>query len=455
MMTKHTILTAALLIASLGASADTEKMYLVKGDRVVAKYDVDAVDYISFKLPDDVFDESIWLTLNNVGKNTVTYTVNTADNNVAYAHNLLSYWDVNYTALDMFGEEYEALDEESRVASIQYTLSYNAFVGIGTNKFTQNDFEQYDTYSEANRFSVIPGTKYFLCAWEIDPATQAPLETFVYEELSTLAPSEVDLGLNVTLNKITDYGMVLNFKGDSEILYVRTCWGMKDMMEAYAKQYGLDNLIGTFGQNWSMEFLAGTGDMQPGVENATWPAYDSGEYIMYVRAYDAQGNMQQGEYVFEYSGSGEVENPTITVYSKEKSEGYVKFNFEISPSNVEEAYVRLLSENVVDDRLNMGYTYPEIAMGGTSIDITNEINRTGEYTYINKEVPEEWNSFIIYAKTKEGGKTTLRINFYPDNDSEWSIYSPFHAPKQMPRINRIQRAGDPSMVRGMNKKVYR
>ena len=86
----------------------------------------------------------------------------------------------------------------------------------------------------------------------------------------------MNLDLEVTFSKYNSYGAVFNFTGSSNIAYVRTCWGMHDMMEAYAEYYGMDFLMGTFGQSWSMNFLAGTGDLEPDIENATWPFYDQG-----------------------------------------------------------------------------------------------------------------------------------------------------------------------------------
>lgn len=451
-MTKNTIIAAAMAFAAVGASAaDNEKMYLVKDNHVVAKYDVDAVDYISFNLPDDVKDGSLWLDVNKVGKNTVTYTVNTSGKDVAYAHNLISYYEANYVAMDYFNTRLEELDEADATLCIQYALSGNAFVGVGKATYTQTDFDQYDNTSESNRFSVTPGTKYYLCAWQVDPETTEPLEYFVFTELTTEKPEAVNLDLNVTNGKFNDYGMVLDFTGSDEIKYVRTVWGMKKSMESYVKVSGRDFLMGTFGQSWSMSFLAGSGDLVPDVENATWPVFDPGEYIMYVNAYDAAGNVEEKEFVFEYVSSEDEDVPVVTVFSKEKSEGHVKVNFEITPSNVEEAYVRMLSENTVDDRINMGYTYPEIAMGGDATDITTDINTMGEYTFESNEVEEQWTSILIYAKLKDGGVTTLRINFWPDTESEWSIYAPFHAPKQrkMPKINSIKRAGVPVISRNV------
>lgn len=448
-MKKQTIIAAAIALATLGASADNETMYLVKGNRAIAKYSVNAVDYITFNLPDDVLDENLWLSVDKVGKNTVTYTVNTAGNDVAYAHNLISYYDANYVAMDFFGDMLENLDEESALQCIQYALSSNAFVGIGTQTYTQTDFEQYDQYSEASRFSVVPGSKYYLCAWEVNPVTTEPLSTFVYQELTTEQSAEVNLDLDVAFAGFNSYGVVFNFTGSNNIAYVRTCWGMYDSMQAYADYYGMDFLMGTFGQSWSMDFLAGTGDLEPGIENATWPVYDQGEYVMYVRAYDFDGNMQEKTIIYNYISSEDTEVPVITIYSKEKGEGHVKINFEISPSNVEEAYVRMLSENTVDDRLNMGYTYPEITMGGDATDITHSINTTGEYTFESNEVEEQWNSILIYAKLKEGGNTTLRINFYPDNDTQWSIFAPQHVPatRKMAKPTSIRRAGSPVIRR--------
>ena len=164
-------MATALALAAIGASAqEDDTMYLVKGDRVVGKYNVDAVDYITFRLPDDVRDEAMWLTVDNVGKNTVTYTVNAATPTTAYAHNILSYYDVNYFAMDTFGDMLDNLGEEEQTICLKQVLAGNAFLGRGTQSVTQTDFEQWDQ-AEYARFSVMPGTKYYLCAWEVDPET--------------------------------------------------------------------------------------------------------------------------------------------------------------------------------------------------------------------------------------------------------------------------------------------
>ncbi len=445
-MTKKTFIAAALAVAALGASAQEETMYLVKGDHVVGRYNVDAVDYITFNLPDDVHNESLRLTVGNIGKNTVTYTVNAVTSSTAYAHNLLSFYDVNYTAMDMYGDMLENLSEEEQLMCLKQTLGANAFIGQGTQTMTQNDFEQW-AQTEYARFSVMPGTKYYLCAWEIDPDTQEPYETFVYQTLETLPAQDVNLGLDIQFKANNAAGMAFIFTGSEDIVYVRTCWGMAAMMEAYEQAYGRDFLMGTFGQNWTLAFLAGYGDLAPDIENATWPTNGPGEYVMYADAYDAQGNVQHFKQTYTYETGAVSDGPTITIFSKDKGAGFVKVNFEISPSNVEEAYVRMAEENWVDDRVNMGYTLAELACGGDATDITYAINTTGEYTFESNEVGEAWMSILIYAKDKDGGKTVQRLNFNTLEGSEWSIPYPVHAPKAIPAVKKIQSKRNPTIAR--------
>lgn len=445
-MIKKSIIAAVMTVATLGAAAQQghDTMYLVKGDRVVGKYNVEDVDYATFSLPEGVADDNIWLGVDKVGKNTVTYTVNTVNDFTAYAHNILSYYEVNYMAMDAAGESWESLGDEDKNYILQYTLSYNAYVGAGTKSYTQTDW-MLDNTGDDSRFNVTPGTRYFLCAWEIDPVSGAPLDTFVWEEIKTEDPAASPAALDLSFLRFNEEGAAFSITAGSEMSYVVTCWGFKDGMKFYEEVYGLDFLLGTFGQRWAVDFLQGDGDLRPGIENATWPTDGPGEYILYVRGYDMNGDVVDKEITVVYEEE-KVGGPEITIFSKEKSDGHVKINFEIAPSNVEEAYVRMLDENTVDDRLNMGYELHEIAMGGDAADITSAINTTGEYTFESNDVPESWQSILIYAKDKDGKRTTLRINFNTLDQSEWSIYNPvFAAPARKLQVKTIRNKRNPSI----------
>lgn len=444
-MTKHILAAALIALTSVATYAADDTMYLIKGENVVAKYNVDDVDYISFSLPEGVTDSSISLKVDNVGKNTVTYTVNTQTPGTCYAHNIISVPYLDAMALSYEGDFFENLEPEMQVYLMQDILMYDAFLGMGSDQYTQTDYALIgDSYG--TRFSVIPGTKYYLCGWEIDMVTYEPKETFVYTTFETLPGESVDMGFNCVLDEINDYGVQFNFTGSSDVLYVRTAYGEKDMIDIYCQYYGVDFLLTAFGSNWDLSYLQGTGEIGEDISNSIWPAYDPGEYVMIARAYNANGDYQDVRVDVTLEGAV-AEGPSITIFSKEKREGFVSVNFEISPSNVEEAYVRLMGENNADDRLNMGYTLFELAMGGDAIDITNDINTMGEYTYTNNEVEDQWNSLLIYAKDKDGNKTVQRLDFYPDTDSRWSIDDPVYGAPARKALKRIRNKQNPTIAK--------
>lgn len=443
---KKIILAAAFAAAGIfGASAQNanETMYLIKDDQVVGKYNVEDVDYLSFKLPDGVSDSNITLKVDNVGKNTVTYTVNTISPNTAYAHNIYTADYLDAMALSYEGDLFDNLEEGIRVMLMQEMMTYDAFLGIGSDSYTQTDYQLVSPGS-TERFNVLSGNKYYLCGWEIDPVTNEPKEAFVYTTFNTLPGETSAMDFNCQFAEQNEYGIQFAFTGDSNVLYVRTAYGEKDMMEAYVQFYGIDFVLNAFGTNWDLSYLQGTGEIGDDISNSIWPAYDPGDYVMYARAYDANGDYKQVR--VEVTAEGEqADGPQITINSKDKGEGYVSVNFEISPSNVEEAYVTMMDENECDDKLNMDFELWEIASGRNSIDITSQINTAGEYTYTNNEVPEAWQCILIYAKDRDGNKTTQRLSFYPDSETRWATYDPVYGAPARKAVKRIKNKLNPTI----------
>lgn len=436
--------------ATLTAGAQ-ETMYLVKGDHVVGKYAVDDVDYVTFNLPDDVKDGNVWVELVSAGKNTVKYNVNTTGDDVAYAHNILTYWEVNYMSLEYFGKMFDMLSQEETIQVLQTALSYNAYMAMGTNTFEQTDYDL-DGTGPYSHFTVTPGTHFFLCAWELDPSTGNPLDTFVFTEFNTKPAGESTASSSVAFKRQNEQGLAFEFTADRNVKYFRTLYGNRSVMEQYIQIYGEDFTFGTFGQNFTLEQLSGFNPEQEiEIENATWPAYDSGEYVLYVRAYDYNGDMTQHQVFAEFVDNNQKQGPKITIFSRSKSQGKVSLNFEISPSNVEEAYVRMMLENDVDDRLNMGYELHELAMGGDATDITSDINTNGEYTFnATMDIDEQWRAILITALDKDGNRTTQRINFNQSEDTEWSDYNPVYsapAVKAIKPVKTIKSKRNPSISR--------
>lgn len=418
-------MAALAITASAQTAEENTTMYLIKGNRVVGKYPVEAVDYASFRLPEGVRDESLWLTVDNVTKNSVTYTVNTIEETTAYAHGIISYYDANYFAMDMYGDNIENLEPEAQQYILRTYLSYVGYLGSGTMTATMTDFTP---DGSGGYFSVMPGCEYYLCAWEVDPLTKAPLDTFVYTQFETLQPGVCTADLNVSFLRQNEEGLAFDITGSDDILYVVTAFGQKDVMEMYVSVYGLDFLMGTFGQKYTLSELQGENSVGNGIEAATWPAFKNGEYVLYVRGYDAEGNMKFVSANAAYQAE-QAEGPQINILNRSKSQAdrNVSLTFEVVPSKVSEAYVRMLPEREVDDMLNDGWYLYEIASSSSAIDIYDEIRATGEYTFTADNLSDSWYSILIYARDTDGARTVQRVSFNILEDSRWADYQPQHA----------------------------
>ncbi|MDE7160903.1 MAG: hypothetical protein K2O24_08705 [Muribaculaceae bacterium] len=415
-------IAAPLCTASAADEVTPETMYLVKDNRVVGRYDASAVDYITFDLPGDIIETPIWLTVDEVGRNNVTYTVSTETPSTAYVHNIISWYLANMYAMTYYGGSIDELDEATADYILKLCLESAAYIGMGTDTYTQRDYEDDGTGNEyyTSRFSVQPATKYFLVAWEVDPVTQEPLDTMVKTTFTTLDPGVSPYKVEVeSLGQVED-GLAFDFSGTSgELLYVTTVFGYRSTMEAYIAAYGEDNLFGTWGQNWTPDQL---------LEDAVWMVDESGEYVMMCRGFDADGNMTSSTPVYATYEAPQSEGPKIEILSRSKGDGKVSVGFEITPSNVSEAYVYVDTENNVDDMLNDGWKLWEIASRPKALDVTYEINTMGEYNYSCEVTPDIWHTMLIYALDDSSNRSVCRINFNTAEDSTWDVINPAGRP---------------------------
>lgn len=434
-MTGKIFVAACAALLTAGTLAAQENVYLIKGDRVVGKYAVGDVDYLSFELPEGIHENSVWLDIDRVEKNSVTYTVNTLTPGTTYAHGIFSFYIADYVALDNFGQNFDSLSAEDQQLIVETLLPQVGYLGVGTRSFTMTD-GQPDGTGYGN-FSVVPGTPYFVSAWPIDPVTQEPLgEAPVSERFSTLAPGESSARFDVKSLGQNEEGLTFSFDCGPEVMYVQTCYGLKSVMEQYVSTYGMDYLMGTFGQTYTPEDLAEIDGAYP-----TWPVYETAEYVMMARAYDGEGNMAE-RMVYAHGEESPAQGPEIRIFSKSKEEGSkygnVSVNFEISPSNVTEAYVNMLGMSECDDLMNDGMTLADIARMPGATDITSDINTAGEYTFTDDRVDDKWHTILISAANPEGQVTTLRIDFSTLEGSEWWIEDPVYSSLTVSGSKRIR-----------------
>ncbi|MDO4310214.1 MAG: hypothetical protein Q4C43_05775 [Prevotella sp.] len=443
------LLLMIIMVAGFAATGMAqENMYLIKGNQVVAKYSVDDVDYVSFKLPEGVKESQVTVNVDEVGKNYFTYTVKTLSPTKEYAHYFVQKSMIDIYLLTYYGTTVENSDPEL-VTMLLKNYLYNGFLAAGTSSYTIRDGES-DGYED---FDVIAGTDYFVMACDLDATGQDLGDNFDYKLITTEPAGRSAGTVSATYAGLNERGEAMfNFTASGEITKICTMYGLKASLESFINAYGFYYTMFTYAGRFA------PADLIPGDGNG-WPVNGEGDYAMYVVGIDANGDQTEVQKVETHIVPPVPEHvgPQIKIFSKEKSEGKVSVNFEITPSNITEAYVRLMDENDCDDRMNAGYTLPELAAGGDAIDITNKINTEGEYTYVNDEVPTRWNSLLIMAKNGEG-TTITRMNFWPDTESEWDItentsFSSTRA--NAPRKTAVSKNNAPKLAIGKGKPAFK
>ncbi len=437
-----------IMVAAVAASGMAqESMYLIKGNQVVAKYGVDEVDYVSFKLPEGVIDKQIILSAEETGKNYFTYTVKTLSPTKQYVHFFIQKSLVDITLLTYYGTTMENTDPEIVNMLLKNQL-YNGYLAQGTKSFTVQDGD-----SDGNeKFEVIAGLDYVIIVGEYDATIDDLGEEFSYITVTTQPAGRSAGTVTAKYTGLNERGEAMfDFTASSDITKICTLYGTKPSLDSFINKYGFDFTMFTYAGRFAPEELI------PG-DGIGWLVADDNDYVMYVIGIDAEGNMTDTQKVEMHIVPMVPENagPQIKIFNKSKDVGKVNINFEITPSNVTEAYVRLMDENDCDDRLNEGYTLPELAAGGDAVDITAKINTEGEYTYINNEVPERWNSLLIMAKNNDG-TTITRVNFWAATDTEWDIRENLSFPAQAnaPRKASVSKNNAPMLNIGKGKPAFR
>lgn len=430
-MIKKLFFTVMMAVCMTVTGMAQENMYLIKGNQVVAKYGVDEVDYVSFKLPEGVTENQILINVDEVGKNYFTYTVKTLSADKQYVHAFVQKSMLDIFLLSYYGTMSDDADPELVKNALKRYLN-NGYLGQGTRSYTIQDGES-DGYSD---FEVIAGQSYFVVAGEYDAIADDLGEEVNYTIVTTLPAGRSTETITATYTGLNEKNEAMfSFTASSGVTKICTMLGLKSVLEQFINVYGFDFTMFAYAGRFAPENLI------PG-DGSGWPVTEEDDYVMYVIGIDAEGNMTETQKLEMHivPQIPEEVGPQIKIFSKEKDANKVSVNFEITPSNVTKAYVRLMDENDCDDLMNEGHTLPELAAGSDAVDITESIRTTGEYTYTNNEVPQQWCSLLIMGVNDEG-TTITRINFWPDTQSEWDIHDNLSFETQNTRVSAQKPSG--------------
>ena len=174
------------------AQEKQEKMYLVKGNRLVATYDVEDVDYITFDLDPSIVTSDFQIELDDISYTSATWTVTPADPDMLY------YTGVYTPKLfDELGGDVEGL--ASKLASDMRFLASMAQMNFET--FMENEV-LYKGECWVGYDQMGPDTEYYIVAFGCNP--DGTPSTSEVTKITVHTPAIPMTGLSVEFNVEVD-----------------------------------------------------------------------------------------------------------------------------------------------------------------------------------------------------------------------------------------------------------
>ena len=358
-MRKKIITTAILLGATVLSMNAQNNVYLMKGDKIVAQYAIDDIDYLSFKRPEGEIEGTVALTAVETGKNFLKYNVKTAEKDQYYGHGFFQSQTIDRMLRTYYDTNINEVDDATLKKVIKSLLANYGFLDKGNKTYT---IKNGDNDGNGTDYFIPGGQDFYVATVNI---------TNVDEQGGTMG-DEISV-IKMTTNVMFSFGSPITAQD----------WN-------------------TYGSQ------------------AAWGLDDENDYVMSVLGIDADGDWVKAKDEQHIVISND-KCPKVNVLSKEASDGNVKVTFEITPSNVSAAHVRLMPDNDVVDELNQNKTLDQIAVEGDATDIKADINYYGEYTFSKEDVERGWYSLLI-SGTDENGTNVTRLIFHTHlENAEWEI----------------------------------
>ena len=417
---KKVIFATAILAgtASLCVNAQ-DKVYLVKGNKVVAQYQMNDGDYLSFKLPDDaVVADSAAPSAVETGKNFIKYTVKTKEKDGYYAHAFFQAQTVDLLLHYYYNTTVESADQATLKQMLKKLVTSYGYLGQGEQTFT---IENGDNDGYGTDFFIPGGQDFYVATVNVTSVTDegATVGNEVnFVKLTTEVPGVSSETVSVEYAGVDAEGnAAYNIGLGDNIKTVYALLGSKKKVDQYESVYGYDYMMFTSATaltaaDWAKYYNG----------KNVWEVSDEDDYVMNVLAVDANGDWAKAS-AENHITVGQGDCPKVNVLSKEAADGSVKVCFEITPSNVTSAHVRLMKDNDLSNELNKDKTLDQIAAEGDAEDITSTINYAGEYTFKKDNLERGWYTLLV-SGTDKNGTTVTKASFHSHlTNASWEIES--------------------------------
>lgn len=416
-MTKRLYSLFLLLCMTFVVAEAQETVYLVKGKKVVAKYPIADVDYLTFALPDSVQDgQSVEVQAVATGKNFIQYKVVTKDPSQYYGHYFFQAAVLDNMLRSYYNTTIDEADAETLNYIVRLLVGNYGYMDQGTQTFKITNGEN---DGQGRDFFIPAGQDFYVATvnvTEVSTAGGTLGDEVSLAKLTTLSPAESQQTISVSFLNLDDEGNVTyDIKPSDGIVTLYTMFANKRSLDQAESIYGADYVLFNNADAWTSTDWASYGDQQ------AWEIDGENDYVMTVVGYDTNGDrvLVQDEQHLTPSTNG---CPAITVGDKSASNGAVSINFSIDPKTVSAAHVRLMLDNDLSNALNVaGATLDQVAIAGDAEDITTAINADGTYTFTRTGLSRGWYTLLVSATTDEG-TTVTKVSFHTHlGDSTWEI----------------------------------
>ena len=426
------LLSTLIIAAAIGTHANAQqKVYLNKGNENVATIELAANDYIAFGRPKGVAEKpSVMVASTETGKTYVSYTVETRKPTQLYQHALLK-----ASFLELFMIQYQGVSLSAATpAQLQtafktlLTAGYG-YSSTGTKSFTFTNGEK----DAAGETSFIPGGQEFYlvtCDVKQDGENYSLGNDLLYKVISTKPHGTSTEKLNVKFNGYTDNGAAkFDIQPTEGIKTLHAVLGTKKSIDEFVNIYSYDYMMFTQSNELTRdEWMAMDEDSR------AWNISKEDDYSFCVLGIDNNGDWvkEQIDMRIKPTSADDCADIDLSNYASDTN-GNVTATMTVKSkaSTIKKATVRLMTETAWDNALNT-YAYetpqeawPEEAVKGNAIDITNEVNANGKYTF-NQTISEsdrDW-YVLVFAVTDDNGTTVTRAAFHSHKiTDEWELIS--------------------------------
>lgn len=414
---KQWLATAAVMGGACLPATAQNNLYVMKGDKVVATYGVEAGDYVTFKRPATApQQQTIGLDAIETGKNYLKYKV-TANAEQYYAH---GFWAASYVDQVLqyyYGTKIEDADDATLNAALRLLLQYNSYTDKGTLTYTITNGED---DGDGTNFHIPAGQDFYVVAnnlTDVDEqgGTSKMGTEFLVAKMTTLTAGESTETVGVEYTGLNeDNEATYSITPSSGIVTLYTLLAKKKELDQNVSIYGFDKVFFSGAEAWTATEWAKWGAEQ------AWELDGEDDYIMTVLGIDNNGDWVKT--ACEQHITTATDNcPKVKLLSKTAGDGSVSVTYEITPSNVTSAHVRLMLENDLEDAINKGETLDQLAVGGDAEDVTSTINYYGEATFTKSNLTRGWYALLISA-TDENGTTVTEADFHSHlSNAQWEV----------------------------------